>query len=123
MSWRQKLISRIVRLETQREDHEKVHQLEQLALTVALQKADKRDDEHNAVRKQLEAERGIYVRMDYYDREHKDLAGQIAEIRLQFIEFQSGTKGRQGPIGDLVKWAAALLALIIMFLIGHFSWK
>jgi hypothetical protein len=114
-----KLLSRIVRLETQWREHRNTHKLEQRALKIALQQVNKRDDEHNEVRKQLENERGIYIERTYYEKEHKSL-----EVRVAALELALGNAaGRQGPISDLVKWGATLLAGIILFLIGHFAWK
>lgn len=114
-----KLISRIVRLETQREDHERVHELEEAARSIAVGDMNRRLLDHNEVLEKWEKDRAEFVEKGWFEIQHKEVVDRLGKVEL----ILSGQSGRQGPISDLVKWAAALLALIIMFLIGHFSWK
>jgi uncharacterized coiled-coil DUF342 family protein len=68
-----KLISRIVRLETQREDHEKVHELEEKARNVAVVDMNRRLDDHNDVIAKSEAAQAKFVEMGWFERIHKEL--------------------------------------------------
>jgi uncharacterized coiled-coil DUF342 family protein len=68
-----KLISRIVRLETQREDHEKVHELEEKARNVAVVEMNRRLDDHNDVIAKSESAQAKFVEMGWFERTHKEL--------------------------------------------------
>lgn len=130
MTKRAKFLTRIVRLETQREDHERIHELEEKARAIAFSDMNRRLMDHNEILDKWDKDRATFIERPWFEKVHKDLEESTnarfeeQERRMRVLEgFHSGESGRQGPIGDLIKWGAALLAMIIMFLVGHFSFK
>jgi hypothetical protein len=78
-----KLCERIVRLETQQQDHGRIHELEEKARATAVTDMNRRLDDHNDVLEKSEAAQAKFVERDWFERIHKEL---IDSTRNTFVD-------------------------------------
>jgi hypothetical protein len=89
--------------------HALVHLQEQRARELAFTEINRRLDEMNNLRFQIEKERGTYLQRDMYDREHRAL-GDAVDARLKILENKnSNLDGRMWAVGA----AIGVIVLII----------
>ena len=129
---------RLATIEEWMNSHANTHRLEGEALKVAATKDAAALVASNAnLEKRLEGlndVRARFVAKDWFEKVHSTLEEKVERVatdlgtRIKAVEtVQAGQEGRREPIGDFVKWAAAVLAgLFIAFcswLAGHFMMK
>jgi hypothetical protein len=108
------LIVRLAVMEHWQSSHLDTHRLEDLAVGAAKIATDLRLKEMNYMRRQIEAERGIYITRELYDREHQRIHDEINDLRTS-RDTGAGAKG-------IVEKFWPLFLAALMFLVGHF-WK
>ena len=109
--------------------HEKQHQLEARALTIAQEanskaldiaskEIDRRLEGMNELRAQISTERGLYVLRESYDEQHAALRDAI-DARLKILENnRSNMEGRMWAIGAIISMLVVALNLA-MYYFGH----
>jgi len=61
-------------------DHIRVHELEHEAIEIASKDIDRRLGAANALREQIENERGTYVQKDWFESKHKEVEARITNL-------------------------------------------
>lgn len=106
--------------------HEDRHRAELEALKVARGEVDRRLDDMNDLRRQIEAERGKYLLRDLYDKEHDamrdtfharlDTVRESADLRLKSLEStKSNLEGRLWAIGAMIGFVVIVINLALHY--------
>ena len=94
-----KLWERIVRLETQQEDHRRIHELEELARTTAVTDMNRRLDDHNDVLAKSEAAQAKFVERDWFERIHKE---SLDSTRNTFVDVDKRLASLEGSRNKII---------------------
>jgi len=104
------LRERIARLEEFRDRHMEVHVAERLAVSISDLSLNRRLDEMNNLRKQIDSERGDYILRDWFEKVHASL-----EDRIKILENGENRElGMRQPLIGLIKWIGALIGGLIL---------
>lgn len=88
--------------------HENVHVLEKEARTLAVEDINRRLEDMNQFRAQLNKERGDYLLRHDYEREHSALADRVKELEIARGE-QSGKAAAYASLAGLVGIGAGIV--------------
>jgi hypothetical protein len=95
--------------------HERFHTLDKEALALARKEIDRRLNEMNQFRDQIERERGEFVRRDMYDEQHTALRVEM-DARLKLLEsVRSNLEGRLWAIGAVIATLATAINLLLHY--------
>lgn len=83
------------------------------ANALALRELERRLDEMNELRRQITAERGIYLTREMYDQKHDELEGLVAEVSGRLAVIEGGNIVKAGTI----TWALAGLGIVITIVV------
>ena len=108
------------------DSHALVHTQEQRARDLAFIEINRRLDDMNELRRQIEIERGTYVRREVYDREHNamrdlfnsrlDMMRDADDGRLKELEnAKSNADGRMWGIGAMYAFLAVIVNLVLRY--------
>ena len=109
------LSSRLAVLEEWQRAHPDTHRLEAENAVARREAVDLRLHEMNALRRQIDNERGTFITRELYDREHLRLVQDVASLRSS----RDTSSGEKTILERL--WPFILAALT--FLAGHMVWK
>jgi predicted RNase H-like nuclease (RuvC/YqgF family) len=76
---------------------------------VAKDEIDRRLDDMNELRRQIEAERGRYIDVDRYDERHEELQKQLNRMENRVAAMEGGNVIKAGTIG----WGLAGLGVLV----------
>jgi hypothetical protein len=110
---------RLVRLESRWKGLKQLQKAAKEAIQLALEDLNRRLSEMNELRRQIDGERGTYVRREWFDQVHHTLEERVKTLELTV----TATRGRDEPVVALGKWIAGILMLVIVGIIAHFLWK
>ena len=97
-------------------DHERFHTLDKEALVLARSEIDRRLDDMNKFRDQIERERGEFMRRDMYDEQHAAMRNET-DVRLKTLEqSKSNLEGRLWAMGAGITTIAVGLNLLLHYL-------
>ncbi len=113
--------------ESWQKSHEDRHEAEARAVALASKDINRRLDEMNELRRQIENERGRYLPRDLYDKEHDALRETMnvrydtlrdnLDIRLKTLEnSKSNLEGRLWAIGAMISVIVIVINLGLHFL-------
>jgi hypothetical protein len=117
MSTITKLLVRIVKLETQRCDHEHVHDLEERARKVAVDDMNRRLNDHNGLIQKMEDRDVRYVEKVWFEEQHKVVTDKIDVLNTALPQYISRREAMA-----LVSVIAAVVGAIVSIL-THFVLK
>jgi hypothetical protein len=101
------------------ESHEHFHALDKEALVLARKDIDRRLDEMNQFRDQIERERGEFLRRDMYDEQHNVLRNDV-DTRLKTLESsKSNLEGRMFAIGAAITFILAVVQIFLYYVSHH----
>ena len=96
--------------------HERFHTLDKQALELARREVDRRLEEMNKFRDQIERERGEFMRRDMYDEQHGAMRSET-DTRLKTLEqSKSNLEGRLWAMGAGITTIAVGLNLLLHYL-------
>jgi uncharacterized protein YydD (DUF2326 family) len=107
--------------------HESFHILDKEALVLARKEIDRRLNDMNQFRAQIEKERGDFLQRDMYDQQYGTLRGEVdarfnvlrneTDARLKLLEnTKSNLEGRIWAIGGVITALAVGLNLMLHYL-------
>lgn len=98
-------------------EHLERHKDLTVAVSTAASEINRRLDEMNELRKQIESERGQYVRRDMYDREHASLR-DLFDNRIKALENdRSNLNGRLWAVGATIAFVLSVVTIGIRLLV------
>lgn len=96
--------------------HLVIHSSESKATEIAKKEVDRRLEEMNQIREQINKERGIYVLRQVYDEQHNTLRDLI-DARLKVLETnKSNMEGRLWTMGAALSAVVVVVNLAIYYL-------
>jgi recombinational DNA repair ATPase RecF len=118
---------RVAELLQWREDHAKVHAMEQKAIEVAREEMTRRLNDHNDIANRI----SDCLRKDEFDRIHESLRTELKQqiestsARVTLLEgARNEDEGRREPISGFIRWIATILAALVVaaasWFVGHF---
>jgi hypothetical protein len=93
--------------------HHREHADLQKAIDLASEDINRRLNEMNQFRSQLESERGTYMTRDMYDREHTALGNRVKELEIE--------RGNQA--GKAAAYASAIGVIVVMIKVALHYWR
>jgi hypothetical protein len=84
------------------------------ATTVAKHEVDRRLDEMNLLRHQIESERGAYVTVVRYEERHEDLARRVSDTENRISAIEGGNLMKTATIGWLLAALGVFVTLVIV---------
>jgi hypothetical protein len=96
--------------------HERFHTVDKEALALARREIDRRLDDMNKFREQIDRERGEFLRRDMYDEQHSAMRSET-DSRLKLLETnRSNLEGRMWAMGAVITAIAVGLNLVFRYL-------
>ena len=108
------LFTRVALIEEWQSAHPNTHKLETIAVEVARRALDEKLHTMNNLKAQIDSERNTFITRELYDREHRRMQDDIANLRAS-RDADTGEKSLLDRFWPILLSIAALL-------LGHF-WK
>ena len=124
------LATRVALVEEWQQSQPGTHRLEGVALTVAKEATDKRLEDMNNLRKQIDSERNTFITRELYDREHLRMREELTNLRMTqeaaIANLRTSRDESVGEKGTLERFwplllSAGILAIAIIEAAQH--WK
>jgi hypothetical protein len=84
------------------------------ATNVAKREVDRRLNEMNQLRKQIESERGRFVEREYYDQAHKNLETQVNSLDRRVSAMEGGNQIKASTIGWGLAAAGVFVTVVVV---------
>jgi len=96
--------------------HDRLHALDKEALVLARAEIERRLDDMNRFRDQIEVERGEFLRRDIYDEQHEAIKTDF-DLRLKQLETsKSNLEGKMWAMGAGISAIAVGLNLLLHYI-------
>ena len=112
------LATRVALIEEWQNNHPDTHRLEGIALEVARRALDEKLHTMNNLKAQIDSERNTFITRELYDREHRRMQDDIANLRAS-RDTDTGVNASEKSLLDRF-WP--ILLGVVALLLGHF-WK